>query len=490
MKVKKIAIVGGGTAGVVTALILRKTFDNLHIDLIESDKIGIVGVGEGSTEHWQTFMQHCDISTTELIRETDATFKYGINFENWTGDGSNYIHSISSAFNMSSQSNSKFVYSYLISKGAGPKDLVHKYIQESLHRMPFFTINQFHFDTHKLNKFLHDLCDKRNIKTIKAEIKEVKLAEDGSISKLVSEDDRSFEYDLYVDCTGFHRLLLHKAMGVKWKSYSKYLPMNSAIAFPTETTEKIPSWTLSRAMTSGWLWRIPTQKRYGNGYVFNDNFISFDQAVQEVEQHYGHEINVGKKVSFDAGCLEKFWVKNCVAIGLSSSFVEPLEASSIGCSIQQAMKLNLVLPAYTPGVNTEMAINAFNSECDELLENILDYIALHYVTKRDDTDFWKSTHSLPKPPGLEERLELYKHKMPSPAEFLNRKVMFKEANWIVVMHGLGLISQEVAQADVDIQPKHLIDSIPYNLPKEDITSPDFKDHRYALQWLMDNPEQM
>ena len=490
MKVKKIAIVGGGTAGVVTALILRKTFEKLEIDLIESDKIGIVGVGEGSTEHWQSFMQHCDISTTELVKHTDATFKYGINFENWTGDGSNYIHSISSAFNMSAQSNSKFVYSYLIANGAKPLDLVHKYIAQSLHKMPFFTINQFHFNTNKLNTFLHDLCDKRNIKTIKAEINEVKLSETGEISELISEDGRSFKYDLYVDCTGFHRLLLHKAMGVKWKSYNKYLPMNSAIAFPTETTEKIPSWTLARAMTSGWLWRIPTQQRYGNGYVFNDNFISFDQAVQEVEKHYGHEINVGKKVSFDAGCLEKFWVKNCVAIGLSSSFVEPLEASSIGCSIQQAFKLNTVLPSYMPGVNTEMSVNAFNAECDELLENILDYIALHYITKRDDTEFWRSTHSLPKPPGLEERLELYKHKMPSPAEFLNRKVMFKEANWIVVMHGLGLITQEAAQADVDIQPKHLIESIPFNLPRDDWPAEDFHDHRYALQWLMDNPEQI
>jgi len=490
MKVKKIAIVGGGTAGLVTALILRKTYDNLEIDLIESDRIGIVGVGEGSTEHWQTFMQHCDISTSELVKHTDCTFKYGINFENWTGDGSNYIHSVSSAFNMSSQTNSKFVYSYLISQGAKPKDLVHKYVEASLHRMPFFTINQFHFDTNKLNKFLHDLCNKRYINIVKAEIKEVKLDETGAIDCLVTESQQELKYDLYVDCTGFHRLLLHKAMGVKWKSYSKYLPMNSAIAFPTETTEKIPSWTLAKAMNSGWLWRIPTQQRYGNGYVFNDNFITFDQAVQEVEQLYGHEINVGKKVSFDAGCLEKFWVKNCVAIGLSSSFVEPLEASSIGSSIQQALKLDQVLPSYMPGVNTEMAINAFNKESDELLENILDYVALHYVTKRDDTEFWKSTHSLPKPQGLEDRLEMYKHKMPTPSEFLNRKVMFKEANWILVMHGLGLISQEVAQSDVDVQPKHLIASIPYNLPKEeDLTSTQFRDHRYALQWLIDNPEQ-
>jgi len=488
--INNIAIVGGGTAGLVTALILKKTYPNLQIDLIESDQIGIVGVGEGSTEHWASFMQHCDISTTELVKHTDCTFKYSINFNNWNGDGTNYIHSVSSAFNMESQSNSKFVYSYLIANGAGPKDIVHKYIEKSLHRMPFFTINQFHFDTNKLNKFLHDLCTQRNINVVKAEIKEVKLDETGAIDHLITVGDKTLKYELYVDCTGFHRILLHKAMGVKWKSYNKYLPMNSAIAFPTETTENIPSWTLAKALSSGWLWRIPTQSRYGNGYVFNDDFINFEQAVEEVEQEYGHTISVGKKIKFDAGCLEKFWVKNCVAIGLSSSFVEPLEASSIGCSIQQVFKLNHLLPTYIPGVNTDRVINEFNQESDELLENILDYIALHYITKRDDTEFWKFAKTLPKPPGLEERLELYKHKIPGKSEFSNRKLMFKEANWILVMHGLGLISKEVAQRDVDIQARHLIESIPYNLPKEDIASEDFVSHRQALQWLVDNPEQI
>lgn len=488
--INNIAIVGGGTAGVVTALILKKTYPNLQIDLIESDQIGIVGVGEGSTEHWAVFMQHCDISTTELVKHTDCTFKYGINFDNWNGDGTNYIHSVSSAFNMESQSNSKFVYSYLIANGAGPKDIVHKYIEQSLHRMPFFTINQFHFDTNKLNKFLHDICDQRGINTIKAEVREVKLDENGAIDHLITADDKTLKYDLYVDCTGFHRLLLHKAMGVKWKSYNKYLPMNSAIAFPTETTENIPSWTLAKALSSGWLWRIPTQQRYGNGYVFNDNFINFDQAVEEVEKLYGHPISVRKKIQFDAGCLEKFWDKNCVAIGLSSSFVEPLEASSIGCSIQQAFKLNHLLPSYLPKVNTERVINEFNQDSAELLENILDYIALHYVTKRNDTEFWKFVKTLPKPPGLEEKLELYKHKIPGKSEFSNRRLMFKEANWILVMHGLGLISKEVAQKDVDMQARHLIESIPYNLPKEDIESGNFVSHRHALQWLIDNPEQV
>jgi thioredoxin reductase len=171
MILNNLAIVGGGTSGLVTALILKKTYPNLTIDIIESDKIGIVGVGEGSTEHWNNFMMHCDINTSELIKETGATFKYGINFDNWNGDGKNYIQSVSSAFNIESQSNSKFVYAWLIANGHGPEQLIHNYVEKSLHRKPYWSINQFHFDTFKLNKYLHDLCEKRNIGIIAGHIR-------------------------------------------------------------------------------------------------------------------------------------------------------------------------------------------------------------------------------------------------------------------------------------------------------------------------------
>jgi tryptophan halogenase len=490
MILNNLAIVGGGTSGLVTALILKKTYPNLKIDIIESDKIGIVGVGEGSTEHWNNFMMHCDINTSDLIRETGATFKYGINFENWNGDGKNYIQSVSSAFNIESQSNSKFVYAWLIANGHGPENLIHKYVEKSLHRKPYWSINQFHFDTFKLNKYLHDLCEKRNIGIIKAEIDQVKLAEDGSISTLTANDSRIFDYEFYIDSTGFHRLMLQKTMGVKWRSYQKYLPMNSAIAFPTERTDSIPSWTLSKALDAGWLWRIPTQDRYGNGYVFNDQFMDFDRAQQEVETLYGHSVNIGKQIKFDAGCLEKFWVKNCVAIGLSSSFVEPLEASSIGCSIQQAFLLSTAISSYVPGI--PYAERVFNRECDELLDNILDFIALHYVVKRNDTEFWKTMKELPKPPGLEEKLEIYKHNFPGKGDFENRRVMFKEPNWILVMHGLGLITREVAQREVANQPEHLIKAMSYNIANivgdQAEPSEEYVDHRTALQWLLDNPE--
>lgn len=488
MQIRNLAIVGGGTAGLITALILKKDYPKLPVDIIESDKIGIVGVGEGSTEHWALFMQHCNIKLHEMILETDATFKYGINFINWQGDNKNYIQNVSSNFNVESQTGSKFIYSYLIANGADEKGLTHDYIEKSLHRKPYWGINQFHFNTFKLNEYLHRLCIERGVGIIKAEVDIINLREDGSVGSLRTTKGQILDYDFYVDSTGFHRLILEKTLKTKWLSYGKYLPMNSAIAFPTERTEHIDSYTISRAMNAGWLWRIPTQNRHGNGYVFNDNFINFDQAQTEVERLYGSPIQVAKKIKFDAGMLEKSWVKNCVAIGLSSSFVEPLEASSIGTSIQQAFLLGRLINSYVPFSN--YCENIFNQNSKELVENIFDFVQLHYVTRRRDTEFWRSTEELIMTPGLEEKLDLYNYKMPSISDFSNRQVLFKEANWILVMHGLGLIKKEVAIKDLAEQPDHIIDNLTHNLYRV-INLPEGEqlvDHRTALQWLIDNPE--
>jgi tryptophan halogenase len=488
MQINNIAIVGGGTAGLITALILRKSHPTLEIDLIESDKIGIVGVGEGSTEHWAQFMSQCDISLSSLIKETDATFKYGIKFDNWNGDNSFYIHSVSSSFNVECQTHSKFIYSWLIANDAGPNDLTHKYIERNQHREPFWSINQFHFNTVKLNDFLHRLCEERNIKIIKAEIDDVVVNEQGFVTTLVDSQKNYLTYDFYIDSTGFHRLILEKKLKVKWISYQKYLPMNSAIAFPTERTEDIPSWTLAKSMNSGWLWRIPTQERYGNGYVFNDQFCDFDKAQEEVEALYGHSVNIAKKIKFDAGRLDKSWVNNVAAIGLSSSFIEPLEASSIGSSIQQAFLFSDLLASYSP--TTKYSENTFNLECEHLLENILDFVALHYKVKRNDTEFWKQVKDIPTPPGLEEKLEIFKSKMPTSGDFVNRRVMFKEANWIMVMHGQGLISRETAYRDVERLPPHIRESVSFNINNIVASSETDKlfTHRHAIQWLIDNPE--
>lgn len=483
MNTKNIAIVGGGTSGLVTALILKSYFPYLKIDLIESKTIGIVGVGEGSTEHWARFMKQCKIDLAELFKETDATFKYGINFANWNGDGRSYIQSVNGEMNASANTGIKFVYANLVAQNLDPLHLTRPYVVKSELREDNYNINQFHFNTFKLNDYLHRKCEQAEINFIDADLNEVVLDEEGFIKFLKSTDGRTFEYDFYVDSTGFSRMIVQKAMGIKWRSYQKYLPMNSAIAFPTERLEEIPAWTLSRAMNSGWLWRIPTQERFGNGYVFNDSFIDFEGAQKEVEELYGHPVEIAKKIKFDAGCLEKSWHKNCAAVGLSSSFIEPLEASSIGTSIQQAFILGECLPSYVRG-NT-FAEKNFNKHTDDILENILDFVALHYRTKRTNSNFWRSMKDIPLTPGLEEKLEIYQHKFPTDYDFDNRRVLFQAANWIIVMHGLGLIKSEVAKQEIDKLPDLMKQHINIHMPDR-FYDPSIKfiSHREAINKLI------
>lgn len=481
--INNLAIVGGGTSGLVTALILKKSYPNLKIDLIESKTIGIVGVGEGSTEQWTTFMKFCDIDKKELVKETDATFKYGINFANWNGDGRSYIQSVNGEFNISGPGNIKFLYAYLISQQVDPLHLIQPYVVKSELREGNYNINQFHFNTFKLNDYLHKKCVEADIGVIEAELSSVKINDDESISSIISTDGREFDYDFYVDSTGFSRFIMQKSLGIKWQSYSEYLPVNSAIAFPTERLEDIPAWTLSRAMNSGWLWRIPTQERFGNGYVFSDKFLDFDGAQKEVEELYGHKVEVAKRIKFDAGKLEKSWHKNCVAVGLSSSFIEPLEASAIGTSIQQAFLLADCLPSYVP--NTKFAEDTYNKQTDEILENILDFVLLHYRVKRDDTDFWKYVKDLPLTESLKEKLEMYKHKLPSDHEFQNKRVLFQSANWILVLYGLGLTSKDIAEVDLAILPEIVRKNIFVHLPNF-FNDANFKfiSHRTAINNLI------
>jgi tryptophan halogenase len=482
MKTKSIAIVGGGTAGTVTALILKRYFPNVKIDLIESGAVGIVGVGEGSTEHWAKFMKFVGIDLKELFQQTDATFKYGINFANWNGDGRSYIQSVNGEINSNGPAGAKFIYANLVAKNVDPLMLVKPWVVKSELKEGTYGINQFHFNTFKLNDYLHKKCEQAGIGLIDAKLAEIPLTKDGSIKCLKSEDGRTFEYDFYVDSTGFARIILNKAMGIKWKSYANYLPVNSAIAFPTERLEDIPAWTLSRSMKAGWLWRIPTQERFGNGYVFHDEFLDFEGAQKEVEELYGHPIEVAKKIKFDAGCLEKSWHKNCAAIGLSSSFVEPLEASSIGTSIQQAFVLAESLPMYVPG--NLMAEDRFNRNSDEILENIVDFVALHYKVKRNDTEFWKFAKTLPSPPGLEKLLEIYQHKFPTDIDFENKAVLFQAANYIIVMHGLGLFDRQVAKDVINNLPDMMRNNIDYHMPNflhDDIK---FVSHRQAIKNLI------
>lgn len=482
--IKSINILGAGTSGLVTALILKSLFQKIDIKIIKSSDIGIVGVGEGSTEHWSKFMQIVGIPIYDLIKKTDATFKTGIKFVNWNGDNDYYFHSVHAAFIKENSIGFNYLYLGMIAEGKSHHDIVPKNIHNSMHHESLeFTVNQFHFDTTKLNNFLLSLCKEREILIVDDVINDIKLDDRGNVLSLLG-NKQEYESEFFIDCSGFKRVISSK-LGAKWVDCSKYLPMNSAFAFPTPKTEDIPSHTLSTALSSGWMWRIPTQERYGNGYVYCDSFITDDQAVAEAQSYYNNDLEIAKKFKFTAGYVDKFWIKNCVSLGLSGSFVEPLEASSIGTSIQQAIALSNYIVNYE--INDDSMATQYNKDFENVAKNIVDYIQLHYISKRNDTEFWKSCKSLTLTDFNLETLENFKRLGPNPNYFYKPYILFKDINWLMVMHGLGMLNIESISKLFDNQNNDILYSIKdsQNEFSSFIDKQEFYSHRKCLEILKD-----
>ena len=449
--VKRLAVVGAGTAGLAAALILKTRLSELQIDIIRSKNIGIVGVGEGSTEQWKDFLEfldHLNINFYTFIKECDATFKVGILFKDWTDVP--YMHTVQSPYDTKwGQYHS--VYAKQISSGAPSIEMSSKLFWENkvdpwyIGKPNKSPVNQYHFNTYKLNDFLSKLAVEKGITIIDDEILDVNVDDTNNISSLKGEK-QNYNYDFYLDCTGFKRMLISK-LGGKWKSHSKYLKMNAAFAFPTEEPKEYNTWTLARGMDAGWMFRIPTWGRMGNGYIYDSNYISQEDAKLEAEKYLGHEINIGKEFKFDPGVIDKTWINNCCAIGLSASFFEPLEASSIGTSIQQCFILMHKLINYDQRV-----IDQYNKLVENITDNIRDYLALHYMTDKKSSQFWRDQKNVPIPDSLQAKLDLWKYKLPIKEDFSDdcNYILFKEANFIMVMHGLGLFDQSAIRKEYEM----------------------------------------
>jgi len=487
--IKNVCIVGGGTAGLISALMLNSAHPHLKITLIESSKIGIIGVGEGSTEHWSTFMKAVGISRIDLIKNTGATLKSGIRFDNWNGDGKTYFHSLSEMFSIhDSYTGIPYTMMRLVGENVDPLKTMWPHWIESKVADPFNEVfAQYHFDTFKLNSYFHKLCQERNITIIDDEIVDITLDENGFVDSLTGVDGAVYNYDFYVDSTGFKRIIINK-LGAKWIDCSEQLPMNSAIAFPTGYKEDIPAYTISKAMNAGWRWRIPTQERFGNGYVFCDSFINETQAFDEVQSEFDEPLTIGKKVKFSAGYVDKFWIKNCVTIGLAGMFVEPLEASSIGSTIQMMRAVIPILPMWER--NDDVTIKTYNKIINEIATNIVDFIQLHYFVKREDTEFWKwCKHNIKMTEFNQEYLETFKNRFVGITPFFhNTLTMFKGLNYAQVMHGLGLFNTEKIKQLYDNSLSHLTAQSMLDLtPHPDFLMRKYT-HREALNEILKAPD--
>ena len=396
MKNKKIIILGGGTSGWLAALFSRKFLSD-DVTLIESKKKGIVGVGEGTTPPIMDFLKMLGIHPYEVIANTGGTLKNGISFERWNEDRDDdvYFH----PFNDLGQYNNFsidniFSYDcrdYYIKEVIGKKLDLKKHLWIS--RLSYEnrvddteTFTALHFDTFALGDYLSTKAKDRGIKHIDGNFVDADLNKDGFVIKLKLEDGRKYKCDFIFDCTGLSKEILKKKLDQKFISYSDTLAMKKALVIPKQKSGNFP-YTKAIAMKYGWTFEIPLQHRIGRGYIFDSDYIDETQAYDEVTKFYNEDIEVQKVITFDAGRMENAWVKNCIGLGLAQSFVEPLEATSIYATIEMLDHLKHFKNCFEN--HNEVSIKNYNNDVNNMLDNIRDFIRFHYISNRNDSNFWK-----------------------------------------------------------------------------------------------------
>jgi tryptophan halogenase len=451
---KKITIVGSGTAGLIAALYIKKMFQAYDVKIISSSAIGIIGVGEGSTEHWREFQTVVGIDNTDMIKETDATHKYGIRFINWTKHTPDYFHSIAPGGRIN-KGNFLGGYTYALKNNLLLTDTfastgLRSNLIESSGDVHMNT-NQYHFDTFKMNDYLKNLCIQRDIRMIDSQVVNInRNAETGFIDSLVLLDNSTDESDFFFDATGFSRALMKFLDKPDFASYSEYLPTDSAIVFPKQHDKsgQIKPYTKATAMSSGWMFEIPTLNRIGNGYIFDSSHIDEEGAAEEASSIHGFKIENYRSIKYDAGYLKNSWQYNCVAVGLSGSFVEPLEATSIATTIQQIKLICSYLPTFTK--NSKKTVNEYHRVMDSVMENILTMISLHYVSDRRDTPMWLEQSNRPKPGLLNHLLEIWNERPPEYHDIPTTGFeLFSCNHFWHVAQGQGVLNKESAQKQLD-----------------------------------------
>lgn len=451
---KKIIVVGSGTAGLVSALYIKKMFPGYDIKIISSSVIGIIGVGEGSTEHWREFQTVVGINNIDMIKETDATHKYGIRFINWTNHTPDYFHSIS-PYGKINKGNFIGSYAYalknnlLLTDTFSSRGLRHDLIEltDDVH----MNTNQYHFDTFKLNTYLKKICSEGGIKFIDSEV--VSCSRDGRngfINSILLSNGSLHEADFFLDASGFHKVLMNHLDEPNFVSYSQYLPTDAAIVFPKqhESDGFINPYTKATAMSSGWMFEIPTQKRKGNGYIYSSAHITEEEAVEEASGIHGFAIENYRSIRYNSGYLKNSWQYNCIAIGLSSSFVEPLEATSIATTIQQVKLICSYLPTFTE--QSKKSVQEYHRIMDSVMENILAMISLHYVSDRRDTKMWLDQSKKQKPGLLNHLLDIWKERSPEYQDIPTTGFeLFHVNHFWHVAQGQGVLNKDSATAQLE-----------------------------------------
>ena len=444
--VKRVVIAGGGTAGWMAAATIAGTIGaRLDITLIESDAIPTVGVGEATVPSLLTIHQLLNIYEADFLKAVNGTYKLGIAFENWTRLGHTYFHS----FGQTGLSCWAAGFHHFWVR-ANEQKMARNFAEYSAETMAAdmgkFAHTKdpklqyaYHLDSSKYGQFLRTIAEKHGATRTEGKIDKVNLnSESGHIDSLTLESGQVIEGDLFIDCTGFRSLLLGQALGVGYNDWSDMLPANAAYAVQTESHRPAVPFTRSIALDAGWRWQIPLQHRVGNGVVFSTNFKSEESALNDLlEGIDGEPMTDPRLIRFTTGQRKEFWHKNCVSVGLSSGFIEPLESTSIHLIQQAIVWLISLFP--TDGIE-QTTINRFNQQMTLETETIRDFIVLHYhLQERDDHEFWRYLREMKVSDRLQQFLELFARNGTVVEE---QDDLFAESSWVQVMMGQGLVPEQ------------------------------------------------
>ncbi len=457
----RVVILGGGTAGYMCAAAMTARLDprDFSISLVESAEIGTVGVGEATLPHIRDFNRYVGLDEAEFMRKTQASFKLGIEFVDWGNIGSNYIHPFG-AFGQA-WGGVEFHNYWVRAKAEGAdvgslEDYCFPIVASRRRRFEFpsedvDTIQStysyaYHFDAGLYAAFLREKSEAAGLRRIEGKVAGVDLdPATGNIAALTLEGGRRIEGDLFIDCSGFRALLIGDTLGVSWEDWTPWLPCDRAMAVPCESSGDLTPFTRSTAVEAGWMWRIPLQHRTGNGYVYSSRFISDDEAAARLlEQLDGKALGDPRPLRFSAGRRLGSWYRNCVAMGLASGFLEPLESTSI--YLVQVAITNLL--QMFPGRRSDPRLaDEFNRLVDIEYGRVRDFLILHYwANRRDDGELWRYTRDMPVPDSLTYRLEQFRHRGHIPKY---KDGLFSPHSWLAVYAGQGILPEGYnPQADV------------------------------------------
>ncbi|MEX0915180.1 MAG: tryptophan halogenase family protein, partial [Wenzhouxiangellaceae bacterium] len=440
--IRKVVIVGGGTAGWMAAVALAKTFGRgLDIELIESDAIGTVGVGEATIPPIKNFNLLLELDEAEFLREVNGTFKLGIEFENWGELGERYFHPFAphGIDHWAAQFHHYWLRARRVGETAPLDDFSLEYCMARAGRFGGNTgraLNYaYHFDAAGYARLLRRLSEQMGVARIEGKVVDVaQHAETGFIESVRLEDGKNVPGELFIDCSGFRGLLIEQTLGTGWEDWSHWLRSDRALAVQTESTHAPAPYTRATARSCGWQWKIPLQHRVGNGLVYCSDYMSDDAAAKTLLDNLeGAPITDPRPIRFKTGRRLQQWNRNCVALGLASGFLEPLESTSIHLIQNSIIRLIKLFPRERI---EPIEVDQFNREVRSEIEYIRDFIILHYhVNGRTDSPYWTDCSEMSIPDSLRHKIELFSR---NGLVFRENNELFGEVSWTSVLIGQGV----------------------------------------------------